>query len=392
MRKTTFVRTLYFCFILFCLIAFVIVYQPAFAQNATATATPAAESANETPASAMPSDPKELMLLAAKTNGLIGDDIKPWHLKASYTVLDENSRITDEGSYEEFYVSPTKYKRSYIGTTYYYSESGNYKRSFPGVDYKYSVYGTEKGVLFSGDQNKQFAHAFELRREFIEPLPDPQSVEQNSYFSKQLAAGGVKLTCVSLKDANGNPYGPNWCFDMDAPLLRVGAPSPGLRSLHNGILSFQGRSISGDLKFVQQDRLAFTAHLNSIEAIASIDEALFLPPADATPVKPVIVKVDPPKKVTIAGGVMAGKIIKKVQPVYPLLAKDEGITGTVVLQATIGKDGRIENLRVISGPLMLQEAAMDAVKDWIYSPTLLAGEPVAVETTINVIFTLVNRR
>jgi protein TonB len=60
----------------------------------------------------------------------------------------------------------------------------------------------------------------------------------------------------------------------------------------------------------------------------------------------------------------------------------------VVLQATISKNGTIENLRVIGGPAMLQQAAMDAVRQWRYKPYLLNNEPVEVETTVNVIFSL----
>jgi protein TonB len=63
----------------------------------------------------------------------------------------------------------------------------------------------------------------------------------------------------------------------------------------------------------------------------------------------------------------------------------------VVLQATISKEGRVANLRVVSGPAMLQQAALDAVKDWRYKPYLLDDVPVEVETTINVVFTLTNR-
>jgi protein TonB len=60
----------------------------------------------------------------------------------------------------------------------------------------------------------------------------------------------------------------------------------------------------------------------------------------------------------------------------------------VVLQATISKTGTIENLRVLNGPAMLQDAAMQAVRTWRYRPYLLDGEPVEVETTVNVIFSL----
>jgi periplasmic protein TonB len=75
-------------------------------------------------------------------------------------------------------------------------------------------------------------------------------------------------------------------------------------------------------------------------------------------------------------------------PQYPAIAKAARIQGTVVLQATISKAGGIENLRVVSGPPMLQQAAMDAVRSWRYKPYLLNGDPVEVETTVNVVFNL----
>ena len=79
---------------------------------------------------------------------------------------------------------------------------------------------------------------------------------------------------------------------------------------------------------------------------------------------------------------------RRPQPIYPPIAKAARVQGTVVLQATISKTGSIENLHVISGPAMLQQAALDAVKTWRYRPYLLNNEPVEVETTVNVIFTL----
>jgi protein TonB len=81
-------------------------------------------------------------------------------------------------------------------------------------------------------------------------------------------------------------------------------------------------------------------------------------------------------------------LLQKTTPVYPPIAKAARQQGTVVLQATISKTGSIENLRVISGPAMLQQAALDAVKTWRYRPYLLDGEPTEVETTVNVVFSL----
>ena len=90
----------------------------------------------------------------------------------------------------------------------------------------------------------------------------------------------------------------------------------------------------------------------------------------------------------ISGGVMAGNILTKVTPVYPQEAKDGHISGSVVLHAIIGKDGTVEQLTAISGPNELRASALDAVKQWVYKPYLLNGEPTEVETTITVNYSL----
>ncbi len=82
------------------------------------------------------------------------------------------------------------------------------------------------------------------------------------------------------------------------------------------------------------------------------------------------------------------KLIRKVIPDYPTLARTARISGIVNLVGTIGKDGAIRNLQLVSGHPMLARAAMDAVKQWVYEPTLLNGEPVEVIAPIEVSFTL----
>jgi len=101
-----------------------------------------------------------------------------------------------------------------------------------------------------------------------------------------------------------------------------------------------------------------------------------------------VVKVETPKKIAISSGVAQGNLISQTRPTYPPIAKAARVSGTVVLQATISKSGTITNLRVISGNAMLQQAALDAVRQWRYKPYLLNGDPVEVDTTVNVVFNL----
>jgi TonB family protein len=95
-----------------------------------------------------------------------------------------------------------------------------------------------------------------------------------------------------------------------------------------------------------------------------------------------------PSRIRVAGNVQAARMIRQVMPAYPSEAKSKHIQGTVVLHVVIGKDGSIGILNVVNGPAELTKSAMDAVKQWRYSPTLLNGSPVEVDTTISVIFTL----
>jgi len=94
------------------------------------------------------------------------------------------------------------------------------------------------------------------------------------------------------------------------------------------------------------------------------------------------------RKVEVPAGVMAGMLLQKTDPVYPPVAQAARIQGTVVLQAAISKTGSVEDLHVVTGQALLQEAALSAVRTWRYRPYLVNGEPVKVQTTINVIFSL----
>lgn len=92
--------------------------------------------------------------------------------------------------------------------------------------------------------------------------------------------------------------------------------------------------------------------------------------------------------ITVKSSVMVNQVVHKVTPTYPPDAKKARIQGKVVLDAIISKTGEVENLKVVSGPKELQQSALDAVRQWLYKPYLMNGEPVEVKTTINVIYTL----
>ncbi len=114
------------------------------------------------------------------------------------------------------------------------------------------------------------------------------------------------------------------------------------------------------------------------------DENGALPLGDAMPV----VKPAQRAAVRLASSLVEGMLVRKTMPIYPPIARLMRVQGTVVLQATISTAGVIEDLRVVSGPVLLRQAALDAVETWVYRPYMLNGKPVEVGTTVNVEFKL----
>ena len=114
--------------------------------------------------------------------------------------------------------------------------------------------------------------------------------------------------------------------------------------------------------------------------------------AVAAPPPPPDIKAAPkslvPQRIPVGGNVQQAKLVNQPKPAYPPLARQARIQGTVRFTAIIGVDGRIQNLTLVSGHPLLVPAAQSAVKQWVYQPTLLNGEPVEVVTQIDVNFTL----
>jgi periplasmic protein TonB len=111
-------------------------------------------------------------------------------------------------------------------------------------------------------------------------------------------------------------------------------------------------------------------------------------PALPPPPKPQVHPSAPSAPIRVGGSVQMAKLIRKVIPEYPMLARASRISGVVHLVGTIAKDGTIRNLQLVDGNPLLTHAAMEAVAQWVYEPTLLNGEPVEVIAPIEVNFTL----
>jgi protein TonB len=119
-------------------------------------------------------------------------------------------------------------------------------------------------------------------------------------------------------------------------------------------------------------------------------KSLVAPPAIASPSAPPsgsTLKGQVPQRIRVSGNLQAANLINKVEPVYPPLAEHSGIEGTIRFNVIVDKEGHVANIQLVSGHPLLVEAAQDAVRQWVYKPTLLDGQPVEVATQIDITFT-----
>ncbi len=323
----------------------------------------------------LPKNPAEILAMATPFYDFNSSELKPWHLKATYQLYDEKGQPADQGTYEHWWVSDGLHRSTWTRSGARYSE-------WRSPDGKHAYVASGQAFDF---------FEFRLESSLISPLPggadlDPSKVRLDR---ESISPGGLKLSCVMVipnMPLHGQtqpvPLGmfPTYCFDPQTPVLRLAYSFGTLTMEFNRIVKVQNRFLARDVALYEGKRKILTATVDEIDGISPSDPAL-TPPPDAQLIHH--------ESMAVPEGVAQGKLLRKEMPVYPEDAKKAHISGRVILETTIGRDGRIHNLRVVSAPWpSLAGAALWAVSRWQYQPFLFDGEPVEVETTINVIFSL----
>jgi TonB family protein len=325
----------------------------------------------------LPKDPQEVFAAAAPFYDFSDPKLKPWHLKATYQLYDEKGNPGEKGTFEYWWASPQAYRSTWIRPsathTDWHTADGKRVHQYSGERLKFLEY--------------------KIETEILSPLPRPGDTDSANgrLATKPIGSKSEWNNCIMAlprmpkpDDLRDVPLGlfPTYCFDAQLPVLRAIRSFGGLSTEFNHIVKVQDKYLAREILVFEAGRKVLSAQVDSITGLAPSDPAL-------TPI------VDESNnklgRVSISAGVAVGMLNKKAQPVYPLDAKEQHISGAVVLQGIIDREGKLHDLHVISAPMTsLAISALYAVSKWEYKPYLLMGEPVEVQTTINVIFTLGN--
>lgn len=354
--------------------------------------------------SSLPSDPRAILDAARPLYDFSSAELKPWHLRVSYQLYDEKESPTEQGTFEYWWVSPEAHRSSWTRGSVSYST--------------WQLAG--RGRAHQGAADTLNYVESRLERAFFSPLPSERTVNSDHTQLEKRTYGkdANALQCVmvgpKMTEMITAPIGlfPTYCFAQSQPALFAYSSYAAPVVEFNQISKVQGRYLPKQITILSPGRKKLlTATVDMISGISPQDAAL-APPADVkasyppgkveetgagdsaasqdNAAKPATAPGDNAHSVvTISPGIAQGMALSRPSPIYPEDAKRAGISGTVIIQAVIGRDGWIHDMQVIKAPTAsLAAASLGAVSQWRYRPYLLNGEPIEVETTVNVIFSL----
>ena len=327
------------------------------------------------PAPGLPSDPRAIFAAAQPFYNFNDAGLRPFHLKASYQLYDDKGVPADQGTFEYWWASPTVHRSSW-------KHAGASLTDWHTADGKVAYQRTGAPLSFV---------EYKLKEALLSPLPDEEDLDPAMvrFDREPFPAKGVKAPCFMLVPqmnlfgaAKNVPLGlfPTYCFDRERPVLLASFSIGSVEEHFQKIAKVQERYLAQQVVFYENSAKILAASVDSVTDLAATDPAL-TPPEDARMAGTERKDLDPILE--------AGRLLKRVIPLYPHDAMQAHAEGAVSLRAIIGIDGGIHDLSVVSALWpSLAQAALYAVSHWQYKPYLVNGEPHEVQTTVNVVFRL----
>jgi TonB family protein len=285
----------------------------------------------------------------------------PFHLKVSFQVYTLDGKPSDTGTVEEWWAAP--------GASRTTITAASLKSTDP--------------LPFDGALGMDPREKYLIQRLLdaeLHPLAEGIAGNTKEIKAVNRDFDKVTLSCITLakNDPAGSGRPPeSFCVDPKDDALRIQFEPGASTTVRNGVATFSGTYVSLNLQIAFGSHPAITGKVTTLQVFDPASAAVTLP------------KPGPPPEDggNGRGGVVVGRVLHKSPPLYPEMAKENHVSGSVLLHAVISKQGSVKDMFVIaSSSPMLTQAAMDAVRDWTYSPYLLNGQPTEVDTVVQVNF------
>jgi TonB family protein len=285
--------------------------------------------------------------------------VSPWHLQMSFDLYDLDGKKKESGTIEEWWIKPG---RSKIVIT-----SPSYTVTLPAAP----------GENVKNDREAYLVNL--LLRQVVHPVQEYSRFQGLTFETEAQKFGKVMLSCISVhpQQLKGSPesFGwPEYCAEPNTTTLRMRFDGGEFGITRNQVGTFMNTSVALRNTINYAGKVAIDGNVTKLESYAP-DKAEIVADDSASAGQ------------QVPGIVVSGSRIKYVQPNYPVYEKLSHASGSVVLYAVISREGTISSLDVVASPAKdFSETALEAVRQWVYRPYLLNGEPREVNTTITVNF------
>jgi TonB family protein len=342
----------------------------------TAVAAVSGQTATGTTQS-LPDDPQKLLAAAEPFYDFHSPELKPWHLKATYQLYDDEGKPTEQGIYEYWWASPQVYRSTWTrkGATYsdWHTADGRHVVLSKGMSLGYF----EEG----------------LRSDFVSPLPfqspskykyqTAEAQPKTTYQSTVIQAGSLKLPCVVVgHEIPGHKVDQPklslsraplfYCFDPTFHALLVRYSFGVVATAFDNVVRMQGKFLAREVRVAEGKRSILTAEVGAVDALSGADPVLVPDPDGAL--------VHDPNP---GAPIIPAKQVKSVA-MRPAGGMQPGQQAEVLLQITVAEDGTVRDPRVILAPSGdLAEEARRAISQWGFKPFMQDGKPVEMKIMID---------
>ncbi len=318
--------------------------------------------------------PREVLAAIAPYYSFMDTNLKPWHLKVDYELDDEKGNPSEQGVFEYWWASTKVYRSSWTSKNAAHSEW----HTADGKDFTFTT------------GNPLSVYEYWLRSALLSPLPGPDELDpaRTTLMDHDLGSG-AQVRCISAvpssikeQDAHALPFGlySEYCVNKRLPILLGYYRFEAVLIKCLGITQMQGKSMPRTILMIDGSRQILSARVGPVNTISPDDPAL-APPANARAVSS--------ETVQISSAAESALVIEKTKPVETGSVKVPKAPGKVILEATVGTDGGLRDVRLVSAQTPdLALPAFLSVAQWHFRPYRMNGKPVTAEMPIEVDFPL----